>query len=158
MSSLDEHKKNYAEKGTLLLSYDNLDFPLTKENIEELEKFCQEVDKEYITIGDAGEKNNLLVGRFMTDIEKPKVVQNPYSKNVISILTEKKLMLFLKKILKASNSSKTPKMLLFIKGFGESIDRSTCVSAAKLNIQQGLNFLKIPKSCFLLLISHFINV
>jgi len=101
MSSLDEHKKNYAEKGTLLLSYDNLDFPLTKENIEKLEKFCQEVDKEYITIGDAGEKNNLLVGRFMTDIEKPKVVQNPYSKNVISILTEKKLMLFLKKILDA---------------------------------------------------------
>jgi hypothetical protein len=42
---------------------------------------------------------------------------------------------FLKKILKASNSSKTPKMLLFIKGFGESIDLSTCVSAAKLNIQ-----------------------
>ena len=64
----------------------------------------------------------------------------------------------LKKILKASNNSKTPRMLLIIKGFGESIDLSTCVSAAKLNIQRGLNFLKIPKSCFLLLISHFINV
>ena len=101
MRSIDKHKKIYREKGTMLLSYDNLDYPLTNENVQELEKFCHEVDKEYISIGDAGEKNNLLVGRFMTDIEKPEVVQNPYSEKVISILTEKKLMNFLKKILDA---------------------------------------------------------
>jgi predicted 2-oxoglutarate/Fe(II)-dependent dioxygenase YbiX len=99
MSFINIHKKNYLEKGTLLLPYDNLDFPLTKENIQELEKLCQEVDKEYISIGDAGEKNNLLVGRFMTDIEKPEVVQNPYSDKVIKILSEKKLINFIKKIL-----------------------------------------------------------
>ena len=41
-------------------------------------KNAVEVDKEYISIGDAGE-NNLLVGRFMTDVKKPEVVNNGYS-------------------------------------------------------------------------------
>ena len=37
---------------------------------------------------------------------------------------------------------KTPIILLSIKFFGESIDLSTCVSAAKLNIPIGLYLLK----------------
>jgi predicted 2-oxoglutarate/Fe(II)-dependent dioxygenase YbiX len=99
MSFINIHKKNYLEKGTMLLPYDNSDYPLTKENVQELQKLCYEVEKEYISIGDAGEKNNLLVGRFMTDIKKPEVVQNLYSDKVIKILSEKKLINFIKKIL-----------------------------------------------------------
>ena len=37
----------------------------------------------------------------------------------------------------ASNKLKTPKILLSINFFGESIDLSTCVSAAKLKIAKG---------------------
>ena len=48
-------------------------------------------------------------------------------------------------------------MLLWIKLPGLSIDLSTCVSAAKLKIPDGVNFLKILP-IFLLAISSFINL
>ena len=48
-------------------------------------------------------------------------------------------------------------MLLWIKFPGLSIDLSTCVSAAKLKIPDGLNFLKILP-IFLLAISSFIAI
>ena len=40
MSFINIHKKNYLEKGTMLLPYDNSDYPLTKENVQELQKLC----------------------------------------------------------------------------------------------------------------------
>ena len=52
----------------------------------------------------------------------------------------------------ASKRLNVPKILLLIKWTGESIDRSTCVSAARLNIPIGLYFVKIFMSLFLLLI------
>ena len=45
---------------------------------------------------------------------------------------------FLEYFLNASKRLKVPIMLLSINCFGESIERSTCVSAAKLNIPIGL--------------------
>ena len=44
--------------------------PIDKNEIKEL-SLCCKVEKEYVSIGDAGESNNLLVGRFMTDVDKP---------------------------------------------------------------------------------------
>lgn len=99
MNNLDLYKNNYKNKGTMLLPYGEEEYPLSKEDILELEKCCREVDKEYISIGDAGEKNNLLVGRFMTDVKKPEVVNNGYSARVIRILSSRNLMNFIKKIL-----------------------------------------------------------
>ena len=90
---------NYREKGTIVLPYDNNIYPISKTDVEELTSCCHEVEKEYIEIGDAGEKNNLLVGRFMTDIEKPQMVNNKYSKQVLDILNSEKMISFSKKIL-----------------------------------------------------------
>ena len=53
----------------------------------------------------------------------------------------------------ASSKLKTPKTLLLINSFGESIDLSTCVSAARLNIYLGFCRFKIFKIFFLLFIS-----
>ena len=52
------------------------------------------------------------------------------------------------KALKASNKLKIPTILLLIKASGPSIDLSTCVSAAKLNIASGLKVFKIFKIFF----------
>ncbi len=52
-----------------------------------------------MSIGDAGESNNLLVGRFMTDVDKPLIVDNPYSNDVVKVLSQEKVKKFIKKIL-----------------------------------------------------------
>ena len=99
MEKIIEHKNNFDNKGTILVNTSDDVHPLSEDDINQLNLFCEKVDKEYISIGDAGESNNLLVGRFMTDIEKPLVVENPYSEKVIKILSQEKVIKFIKKIL-----------------------------------------------------------
>mgnify|MGYP003705846561 FL=1 len=99
MEKIIEHKNNFDNKGTILVNTSDVVHPLSEDDINQLNLFCEKVDKEYISIGDAGESNNLLVGRFMTDIEKPLVVENPYSEKVIKILSQEKVIKFIKKIL-----------------------------------------------------------
>ena len=99
MKKIIEHKNNYDNKGTILVNASDVVHPLSEDDINQLNLFCEKVDKEYISIGDAGESNNLLVGRFMTDIEKPLVVKNPYSEKVIKVLSQEKVIKFIKKIL-----------------------------------------------------------
>lgn len=91
-------KNNYSTKGTILVSKDDKINPISKEDLNELLSCCEKVDKEFIEIGDAGESNNLLVGRFMTDVKKPEVVKNPFSEKVLSILSKKKVFDFIKGI------------------------------------------------------------
>ena len=96
------HRKltnNYQKNGTILVPLKNLNNPLTEDTFKDLKILCEKVDKELIHIGDAGEKNNLLVGRFMTDIKKPVLVKNKYSKKMLAILKSKKIQMFIKNIL-----------------------------------------------------------
>ena len=78
--------KNYEKKGTIMVPFSSSQNPLSELDFSKLKNYCSNVEKEFIEIGDAGEKNHLLVGRFITDIKKPKIVKNKYSKKVISIL------------------------------------------------------------------------
>lgn len=93
------NQKNYSEKGTVLVKKDNDINPFSTSDLNNLTKYCSAVNKEFIQIGDAGEKNNLLVGRFMTDIKKPEIVKNPFSKKVINILLQDKVINFIKKVI-----------------------------------------------------------
>lgn len=93
---MDKHSENYQKNGTAYIPID--ESPLSNNDLENLNKFCSEVDKEFIEIGDAGESNHLLVGRFMTDIDKPEIVNNNFSEKVIKILSSKKVINFIKKI------------------------------------------------------------
>jgi len=91
-------KKNYSTKGTILVNKNDEINPISKEDLNELLSCCEKVDKEFVEIGDAGESNNLLVGRFMTDVKKPEIVKNPFSEKVLSILSKQKVFDFIKKI------------------------------------------------------------
>ena len=99
MSSIEKLTNNYQKNGTILVPLKNLNNPLTEDTFKDLKILCEKVDKELIHIGDAGEKNNLLVGRFMTDIKKPVLVKNKYSKKMLAILKSKKIQMFIKNIL-----------------------------------------------------------
>ena len=92
--------KDYKNKGTIIVPFESNLSPLSEDDFYNLKSYCDKVDKEFIKIGDAGEKNHLLVGRFITDIKKPEIVKNKFSKKLISILKKKKIINFIKKILK----------------------------------------------------------
>ena len=47
-----------------------------------------------MTVGDADEPNHVYVGRFMTDIKKPEVVKNKFSKDLINTLWTDKMKTF----------------------------------------------------------------
>ena len=74
---------NYSKNGTIMVPFGDKDNPITIDDFKKLKEYCNNVDKEFISIGDAGESNHLLVGRFMTDKKKPEVVKNKYSKKLI---------------------------------------------------------------------------
>ena len=97
-------KKSYLDKGTIMLPFKSSINPIDQKDFLKLKEYCDEVDKEFIEIGDAGEKNHLLVGRFMTDVKKPAIVKNKYSKKVIAILQKKRVINFLKILLNTSKN------------------------------------------------------
>lgn len=90
---------NYKKRGTVLLPFSNKLNPLDNSDFKKLKNYCSGVNKEFIKIGDAGEKNHLLVGRFMTDVKKPKIIKNKYSKKLLSILKREKVTNLIKKVL-----------------------------------------------------------
>ena len=98
-SDINHFINSYKLKGTILISQKNKLSPLSESDMREIDLCCTKVNKEFIEIGDAGEKNNLLVGRFMTDIEKPEIVKNLYSERILKILNQEKVIKFIKKIL-----------------------------------------------------------
>tara|TARA_A100001015_G_scaffold272703_1_gene327498 strand:- start:4679 stop:5296 length:618 start_codon:yes stop_codon:yes gene_type:complete len=90
--------KKYHERGTAYFLKNKT--PFNNAELKRLCNYCEKVEKEFIEIGDAGEKNHLLVGRFMTDIKKPLIVKNPYSKKLLKILSQKKVFNFIKNTIK----------------------------------------------------------
>ena len=93
---MNKHFENYFNNGTAYVKIN--DSPLSEKDLDNLNNFCNDVEKEFIKIGDAGETNYLHVGRFMTDVEKPEKVNNQYSEKVIEILSSKKMLGFIKEV------------------------------------------------------------
>jgi hypothetical protein len=87
----------YKKNGTCYIEQQNV--PFTDEELGSLEKMCQDVPKEFVEVGDAGELNHLSVGRFQTDVEKPKIVNQKFSNVVMPILENEKIMSFIKEVL-----------------------------------------------------------
>ena len=71
---------------------------ITLEDFIKIENTLMKIPREFIQIGDAGEKNSVDVARLITDVKKPKIVNQKYSKPVIEIL-KKRYLKFFKKIL-----------------------------------------------------------
>ena len=49
----------------------------------------KKVKKEFIKIGDAGEANHLWVGRFMSDKDRPRLLNKKLANRVVEILNSK---------------------------------------------------------------------
>lgn len=71
--------------GTVMLSAYSL---FSAEQLAEMERLCAAVPEEMIKLGDAGEPNDLFVGRFMVDKagEMPTFVNRPHSDRLLEIL------------------------------------------------------------------------
>lgn len=82
--NIESLKKEYQEKGTVL--FDLKDSFFKNSDFQSLEDTSKNIPYETVLIGDAGEKNKVEVGRFMTDVDKPEIVNNEYSKTVLNIL------------------------------------------------------------------------
>ena len=80
-SDLAKFKENYFKNGTAYIEHAAT--PFNKAQTNKLFKICEDVEKEFVTVGDADEPNHVYVGRFMTDIKKPEVVQNKFSTELI---------------------------------------------------------------------------
>ena len=98
-----QHSKKYLDRGTVLIRKEEKINPISKKDLIKLFDCCNDVEKEFIKIGDAGEDNNLLVGRFMTDVKKPEIVKNPFSETVINILTQNKVNELIKQVIGMKN-------------------------------------------------------
>ncbi len=97
------YKKKYQENGTIMIPFTEEINPINQEDFNHLLSYCEKVDKEFIEIGDAGETNNLMVGRFMTDKEKPIIVNNNFSLKLLEILNKDVVINLIKEILNLKN-------------------------------------------------------
>ncbi len=93
---LEKFKKNYALNGTAYVE-ENLS-PFNKDEFNGISDCCEKVEKEFVSVGDANEPNHVNVGRFMTDVEKPKIVNNQYSKKLLDILWSENVKSYIKYI------------------------------------------------------------
>ncbi len=94
LQKLKEFKQNYALNGTAYVE-ENYS-PFNKNQFLNISEYCEKVDKEFVSVGDANEPNHVNVGRFMTDVERPKIVDNHYSKELIDILWSENIKSYIK--------------------------------------------------------------
>ncbi len=85
----DKLKVDLKKFGTVLIK--GRDSFIKIKDFTIIEKLLHKIPKEYVQIGDAGEKNNVNVSRLMTDIKRPEIVNKKYSKHVLDILNIKYL-------------------------------------------------------------------
>lgn len=79
-------KKEFDEKGTILVNDGALLLPAEK--LHKLEEFSNLLPLEHVEIGDADEPNYLDVGRFMTDVEEPILVNRPLSDKALELIRD----------------------------------------------------------------------
>jgi len=80
-------REQYLKEGTIVMSLE--ESFLSENDFSRLEALSEQLPYECITVGDAGEKNFLNVGRFMTDIDRPKLVNQPLSDEAVAIVSSK---------------------------------------------------------------------
>lgn len=94
LEKLIKYKHSYALNGTAYIE-ENFS-PFNNSQFLNITEYCEMVDKEFVSVGDANEPNHVNVGRFMTDVEKPEIVDNLYSKKLINILWSEDVKSYIK--------------------------------------------------------------
>lgn len=96
-----EEKSSYLTDGTIMLEEEKNNI-FSHEELQKLESLADKLPFEHVEIGDADEPNYLDVGRLITDIDQPKLVNESISKQVIDIVGSNKRMEFYKFLLDRS--------------------------------------------------------
>ena len=89
--------QRYKKHGTIMLDLEESFFQ--KKDLDKVEKIINHLPYEHIDIGDAGEKNSVEVGRLMTDVKNPKIVNEKVAKSALKILNKSSHINFYKKLL-----------------------------------------------------------
>ncbi len=79
-----ELKAEFDQNGIVYFEPDTSCF--SQQDIDELERLCAEIPIERVVTGDAGEPNHVDVGRFVTDVERPELVNRPLSDRALEIV------------------------------------------------------------------------
>ncbi len=86
MHILSTHKNKLKKNGTVLIS--GAKSFIDPNDFKEIQSLLNKLPKEYVSIGDAGEKNSVTVSRIMTDSNKPKIVNSKISGKILAILND----------------------------------------------------------------------
>jgi Rps23 Pro-64 3,4-dihydroxylase Tpa1-like proline 4-hydroxylase len=94
----DAVRRDLDANGCVMLPPESV---FSAQQLVEMEELCRALPEEVITLGDAGEPNNLYVGRFMVDKpgELPRLVNHPHSDRLMEILGQDRLKTFFQSIL-----------------------------------------------------------
>lgn len=96
-NNFSEQKLSYSNNGTIMLDQKINIF--SQVELQQLENLADKLPFEHIEIGDADEPNSLEVGRLITDIDEPKLVNDLISNQVIDIVGSDERMKFYKFLL-----------------------------------------------------------
>ena len=97
MHNVENLKKRYDKHGTIMFDLERSFF--SDDDFKNLEELFTKLPYEYVSTGDAGEDNSVEVGRLMTDIKNPKVVNESIANLALKILNKEKHLKFYKKLL-----------------------------------------------------------
>ena len=97
MNNFNNLKKRYDKYGTIMFDLEKSFF--LGDEFKNLEELLAKLPYEYVSTGDAGEDNSVEVGRLMTDIKNPKVVNESISNLALEILNKDEHLNFYKKLL-----------------------------------------------------------
>jgi hypothetical protein len=98
---LSEIKQQLQEVGSVMMPI--ADSFLSDDDFDTLKQLSDQLPQEFVETGDAGEPNHVLVGRFMTDIERPEKVNQPMSDRALEIVTQPAAMTACRELLDAEN-------------------------------------------------------
>ena len=79
-------KKEFEKTGTILV--DDGSKLISAEKLSKLEDLASSLPLEHVEIGDANEPNYLDVGRFITDVDRPTLVNRPSSDEALDIIKD----------------------------------------------------------------------
>ena len=108
-----------ARNGTILLTGEDRFF--TDRELEELEAIAESLPREFVAIGDAGEPNSLEVSRFMTDVDRPRIVNEEISKRGIQIVSQPNKQEYYRRLLKTDSELFIRRMQYNILGSGSFV-------------------------------------
>ena len=79
-------EKEFEKTGTILV--DDGSKLISAEKLSKLEDLASSLPLEHVEIGDANEPNYLDVGRFITDVDRPTLVNRPSSDEALDIIKD----------------------------------------------------------------------